>query len=222
MPTQRPVRAGAAVLFVAPVVLFAGLLAHPYVSSYLDTATIAGAVIGAPMRWAWSHLVITLGLGLLLVAVMVIRRRLRDAGEQRWSAAATPLLLIGGALLAAGVGAEITLASVAVSGQDVLAVLEAGETFMGPLYLAGATLFATGWIFVAIALHRAPILPPLRRWLASTAFAVVAIALFVPQTSAAYPYGAALIVANWLIGHHILTDGSPAPAAAPRTRTEPA
>jgi hypothetical protein len=76
-------------------------------------------------------------------------------------------------LLAAGVGAEITLAPAAVSGQDVLAVLEAG-------------------------------------------------ALFVPQTSAAYPYGAALIVANWLIGHHILTDGSPAPAATPSATAEPA
>lgn len=67
-------------------------------------------------------------------------------------------------------------------------------------------------------LHRAPILPRAHRWLASIALAVVAGALFVPQTSAAYAYGAVLVVANWLIGYHILAGKTRAAATA----TQPA
>jgi hypothetical protein len=98
--------AGAAALFIAPVVLLAGLAAHPFVHSYLDSSVIAGAVAGAPGRWASSHQIIVFGLGLLLVAVMVIRRELRAAGEQRWSVVALPLLLAGGTLPAAATGSE--------------------------------------------------------------------------------------------------------------------
>lgn len=217
MSEQQRTRAGAAVLFVAPVVLLAGLVAHPFVSSYLDPGTIARAVTGAPDRWAWSHLLITVGLALILVGVIVIRHRCREKGEQRWSLAATPLLLAGGTLLSAVAGSDITLAAVATSGQDVLAVLAAGETAVAPLYLGGAVMFATGWLLLAVALHRPPILPPLSRWVTTTALAVVAIALFVPQTSATYAYGAALVVANWLIGYRILAaePSTPALTSAP-------
>jgi uncharacterized membrane protein YhaH (DUF805 family) len=139
-------RVAAAALFIAPIVLFAGLLAHPFVHSYLDASLVAGAVNRTPGRWAWSHLFIAIGLGLLLVAVTVIRHRFRDAGEQRWSVVAMRLLLMGGTLLGALVGSEITLAAVVTSGQDVLAVLEAGETSVAPLYFGGALMFAAGWL----------------------------------------------------------------------------
>jgi hypothetical protein len=217
MSEQDRTRTSAAVLFAAPVVLLAGLAAHPFVHSYLDGGVIAGAVAGAPRRWAWSHLLIPLGLGLLLVAVTIIRHRLRDAGEQRWSVVALPLLLVGGTLLGALAGSEITLAAVARSGQDVLAVLEAGENAVA-LYLGGALMFATGWLCLAVALHRAPILPRAQTWVATVALAVVAGALFVPQTSGTYAYGAALVVANWLIGYRMLAGK----ARAPATATQPA
>lgn len=215
MSAHGQMRAGPAVLFIAPVILLAGLAAHPFVHSYLDGgASRAAAVAGAPSRWAWSHLLIALGLGLLLVAVTITRHRLRDAGEQRWSVVALPLLLAGGALLGASVGSEITLAAVATSGQDVLATLVAGEHTTTPLHFGGALMFAAGWVCLAVALHRGRILPRAQTWVATAALAVVAGALFVPQTSAAHAHGAALVVANWLIGYHTLTDKArTAPAA---------
>lgn len=128
MSARGQIGTGVAALFIAPVVLLAGLAAHPFVHSYLNKSVIAGAVAGAPGRWAWSHLIIVFGPGLLLVAITVIRRRLGDAGEQRWSVVGLPLLLVGGTLLGAATGSEITLAAVVVSGQDVLAVLETGDS----------------------------------------------------------------------------------------------
>jgi hypothetical protein len=205
MSARGQIGTGAAALFIAPVVLLAGLAAHPFVRSYGHKGVIAGAVAGAPSRWAWSHVIIVLGLGLLLVAITVIRRQLRDAGEQRWSVVALPLLLVGGMLLGAAAGSEITLAAVVTSGQDVLAVLQTGESAVA-LYLGGAVTFATGWLCLAVALHRAPIMSPAQRWMATVALTVVAGALFVPQTSAACAYGVALVVANWLIGYHMLAD----------------
>ena len=222
MSAQDRTRTGAAVLFIAPVVLLAGLAAHPFVHNYLDGGvSLAAAVAAAPSRWAWSHLLIALGLGLLLVAVTIIRRRLRDAGEQRWSVVALGLLLAGGTLLAASVGSEITLAAVATSGQDVLATLQAGEHTTAPLHFGGALAFAAGWVCLAVALHRAPILPRAQTWVATAALAIVAGMLFVPQTSAAYAYSAALVTANWLIGYHMLAGKSRTAATATKAAHRP-
>jgi catechol 2,3-dioxygenase-like lactoylglutathione lyase family enzyme len=154
---QDRTQTGVAVLFATPVILLAGLAAHPFVHNYFDGGvSLAAAVAAAPSRWASSRLLIALGLGLVLVAATIIRHRLRDAGEQRWSVAALGLLLVGGTLLGAVVGSEVTLAAVATSGQDVLATLEAGEHTAAPLYLGGALPFATGWLCLAVALHRTP------------------------------------------------------------------
>lgn len=220
MSERTRMRAGATALFIAPVVLLAGILAHPFVRSYLDTSVVAEAVRGAPGRWALSHLLIAVGLGLLLVAVTVIRREFRDAGEQRWSVVAMPLLFVGATLLGALVGSEVTLAAVATSGQDVLAVLEASETSITPLYLGGALLFAAGWVSLAVAFRRAPILPSVQNGVAVVALIVIPIGLFVPQTSGAYAYGVALLVPNWLIGYRMIAD-TPASVVPDPTTTRP-
>lgn len=83
-------------------------------------------------------------------------------------------------------------------------------------------MFATGWLCLAVALHRAPILSPAQRWVATVALTVVAGALCVPQTSAAYAYSVALVVVNWLIGYHMLTDQTHAAAAATQPAHGPA
>lgn len=204
MSRQTPGVTGVA-LFLAPVVFLAGILAHPFVTTYRDTSVVAGAVTSAPARWALSHLFIAVGLGLLLVAVAVMRREFRDAGEQRWSVVAMPLLFVGATLLSALVGSEVTLAAVATTGQDVLAVLQASQTLTAPLYLGGALLFAAGWLTLAVAFRRVPILPSLQNRMVVVALLVVPIAMFIPQTSGTYAYGIALLVPNWLLGYRMFS-----------------
>lgn len=204
MSEQSRRRARAAVLFLAPVVFVAGILAHPFVRTYLESHVVAEAVRDAPGQWLAAHLTIAVGIGLVLVAVVVIRGEFRAAGEQRWSVVGTPALLVGGALLAAVVGAEVTLAAVVDTGGDVHAVLETGVTF--PPFLAGMALFALGWLCFAVAFYRVPLLPMPLNWLVIAASVAIPVAaLAIPQTTGAYVYGLAVLVVSWLVGYRVLT-----------------
>lgn len=195
--------AGAAVLFIAPVVFGAGIAAHPFVRSYVESDVVADAVAGAPERWHVAHLTLSIGIGLLLVAILVIRSHLRGVGEQRWSVIGTPLLIVGGTLLAGLVGAEVTLAAVVESGGDVHAVLATGVTWA---FVAGMPLFAIGWVCFAAAFWRAPLLPGVRNRVAILAMLTIPVWFLVPQTSASYAYATAILVVSWLVGHQVATD----------------
>ena len=96
MLEQSRTLARAAVLFLAPVAFLAGIIAHPSVRTYMETHVVADAVSGAPTQWLAAHLTMAVGIGLVLVAVLVIGGQLREAGERRWSAIGTPLLLADG------------------------------------------------------------------------------------------------------------------------------
>jgi len=132
MSEQRYDQARAAVLSIAPLVLLAGILAHPFVDTYFETSVVAAAVSRAPDRWAVAHLIIPIGMTLLLLAVVVISGEFRRAGEYRWSVIAVPLLFIGGAVWGAVAALEITYAAVARSGGDVLALMETNATWTTP------------------------------------------------------------------------------------------
>jgi hypothetical protein len=194
------------VLFIAPAVFFAGVLGHPFVGDYADTSVVADAVKAAPGQWAVSHLLLAIGLGLVLLAVLVIRHEFRSAGEQRWSAGGLPLVIVGATLLGAIVGSEITLAAVVDSGGDVLAVREAGETLMLPLFLGAVLSFDLGWLCFAMAFYRARILPTaLNRW-AIVALVAIPIASFIPQTWGTYGYGLAILTVSWLVGYRMIVE----------------
>jgi len=201
--------AAAAVLFLAPAVFLAGVLAHPFVSDYTHTSVVADAISAAPGRWAVSHLILAIGLGLVPMAVLVIRHEFRSAGEQRWSAAGVPLLIVGGTLLGAYVGTEITLAAVVNSGGNVLAVRVADATLTAPLFLGGVLLFELGWLSFAMAFYRARILPSaLNRW-AMVALIAIPVAFFIPQTSGTYAYGLAILLVSWMVGYRLIAGRPP-------------
>lgn len=187
-------------LFVGPAVFLAGLVAHPFVRNYADTEVIAGAISGAPDRWAIAHLIIALGIGLVLLAALTIRGQFRLAGEHRWSGVGITLLIVSGALQGAVVGAEITLAAVVAEGLDVLAVLSEAETWTRPLFMGAMALFVLGWLSFAVAFRRVPILPPARNRLALALLIAILIGIFIPQTTGNYLLGVAILVVSWLVG----------------------
>lgn len=207
-------RARAAVLFIAPVVLMAGILLHPFVGNYLETDVVATAVSGAPNQWIVSHLIIPIGMALLLLAVVVICAEFRRVGERRWSVIALPLLFLGGAVWGAIAALEITHAAVVHSGGDVLAVMETNAAWIGPYLLGGALLFVLGWISLAVAFYRVPILPRALNWLAIGALALIVMASSIPQTLGTYGLGIGALVVSWLVGYRIMTALEPVESAA--------
>jgi hypothetical protein len=198
--------AGAAVLFIAPAVFLAGALAHPFVRDYTHTSVVADAISAAPGRWAVSHLILAIGLGLMPLAVLVIRHEFRSAGEQRWSAAAVPLLIVGITLLGAYAGTEITLAAVVNTGGNVLAVRVADATLTAPLFLGGVLLFGLGWLSFAMAFYRARILPSPLNWWAIVALVAIPIASFIPLTLGTYAYGLAILMVCWMVGYRVIAE----------------
>jgi hypothetical protein len=198
--------AGAAVLFIGPAVFLAGSLAHPFVRDYMDTSVVADAVRAAPGQWAVSHVILAIGLGLVLLAVLVIREQFRSAGERRWSAVGVPLLIVGATLLGAIVGSEITLAAVVVSGGDALAVLEASATSMWPLVVGGFLFFELGWLSFAMAFYRARILPNALNWVAIVALVAIPIVSVVPQTWGTYAHGLSILTVGWMVGYRMIAE----------------
>lgn len=205
-------RAEVALLFLAPVVFLAGALAHPFVRSYLEIGTVAEAVIAAPFRWEAAHLTYIIGIGLILLASLVISDRLQGSGEERWSRRARTFLVVGGVLLAALVGSEVTLSAVVTSGGDVLRVLERGEAMSLPLISIGSLLFVLGWLSFGVSLRRASFLPQTMTRLAMVALALISIGFLIPTSASGYVYGAGLLVLNWLIAYRMIS-GAPSVAS---------
>jgi len=207
-------RARVAVLVIAPVVLLVGVLAHPFVANYLEMGAVVNAVTGAPDQWAAAHLIIPVGMGLLMLAVVAIRGEFRRAGEQRWSVIALPLLFLGSAVWGAIAALEITYAAVANSGGDVLAVMETNEAWTVPYVLVAAPLFVLGWISLAVAFYRVPILPRALNWVAIAALVLIVLASFIPQTTGTYGWAIGALVVSWLVGYRIMTGADVRSAAA--------
>ncbi len=138
-------RSRAAIVVVAPVVLHAGVVAHPYIGlGPPDEAAIARAAASSPFRWGISHLIVGVAAALLLLAFLAIRSYLRDAGDDRWSALALPFVIFGGTLYAILPGMEFAALAAAETGGDVLAALAAVDPWFVPVILTGGVASAIG------------------------------------------------------------------------------
>lgn len=197
MSDQLRIRLRALVLALAPLVLLVGFIYHPYVGNVIDSELIATTVGDDPERWAWAHLLLAAGMGLLIIALVCVRHELRVHGDERWSFVATALVVLGGALFATGLGMDVALAAVANAGGDVTATLDAAEPWANGIYGVGALALSLGLIGLAIATFRARALGGQLDQLAAAAFVVVAIANFVPHSIAEYVIGVASVAALW-------------------------
>jgi hypothetical protein len=71
----------AIVVVVAPVVLLAAFVTHPYLSGRLpNDAEVAAAVAAGPTRWGAVHLATAVASGLIILAFLAVRSYLREAG----------------------------------------------------------------------------------------------------------------------------------------------
>jgi hypothetical protein len=217
MSTTTRTRFRAAIVGIAPAVLLAGFVYHPYISPPTDPAAIATAAAADTTRWGLAHLVVGVGYGLAVLAFLAIRSYLREAGEERWSILALPFIVVGSTLFAFLPAMEIAMLAAAEVGADVQAVLIALDSWFFPILLTGAITFALGVFGFATGLVRSGVLGARLSWLVVWALVVMAAARFVPLGAALYVGGVAAIVALWPLAYEMWKHPEAArPARQPR------
>ena len=188
---------GTAVVLTAPTVLLAGFVYHPYVAIPIDEAALAAATASDTTRWGLAHLVIGVGYGLTALAFLAVRRHLREAGEERWSASAVPFVVIGCSLFAILTGMEFAPLAAAETGGDVEAAQSELAPWFIPIGVLGALSFTLGALGFAQAIRRSAVLPVRATRLVVGALIVMAAARFVPLGVAQPVIGVAGVLALW-------------------------
>jgi hypothetical protein len=203
MSDQRALRAG--VVAIAPVLLVAALSYHPYLSGRQPNYDeIAEAVISDPTRWGIAHLSAGIASAVLAVAFLAVRRHLQEAGEDRWSAAALPFVIIGSTLYAMLPGMEFAVLAAEEAGGDVEEAQEALVPWFIPLLLSGAAVFATGIALFALGVSRSGVLGLGLTRLVVVALVVMAVSRFVPLSAVQfYVHGGSALVALLPLAHSI-------------------
>lgn len=193
----RRARFRAAIVAVAPLVLVVGFVSHPYIGvGPPDDAAVAAAAASHTTRWGISHLIVGLGSGLLALAFLAIRSYLRDAGEERWSAPALPLIVIASTLYAVLPGMEFAALAAAETGADVRAAQGAVQPWFIPVILVSGVSFALGVFRFARGVASVGLSSPGLTRLVIGGLAVMAVARMVPLTGAQlYVQAVALVVA---------------------------
>lgn len=154
---NHSLRAG--VVAIAPVILLASLGYHPYLAGRQPNIdALAAEVIADPTRWGIVHLATGVASAVLAVAFLAIRGHLHELGEDRWSAAALPFVIIGSTLYAMLPGMEFAPLAANETGGDVGAAQDALIPWFIPVLIAAAVTFAVGMVGFAIDISRSALL----------------------------------------------------------------
>ena len=194
----------AAIVAIAPALLLAGFVYHPYIAPPTDPEAIAAAAASDTTRWGLAHLAIAVGYGLAVLAFLAIRSYLREAGEERWSILALPFIVMGSTLFAVLPGMEFAPLAAAEAGGDVESVQAALASWFLPVLVTGAVTFAFGVFVFAKGIADSRILSRRLSRLVVGALVVMAVARFVPVGAAQfYVQGAAGVVALWPLAYEM-------------------
>lgn len=208
----------AAITAIAPVMLAAGFLYHPFIPNLTDTAAVAAAATQDTFRWGLSHLMVGVGSGFIALAFLAIRGRLRDAGEKRWSAAALPFVVMGSTLFAILPGMEFTVLAAVETRAEVAAAQAAVDPWFLPVLLTGSAIFALGILGFALGIARSGILSPRLSTLVFGALVVMAVVRFVPLGLVLFYVGsAATILALWPLAYEMWRRSAERPGEQART-----
>ena len=210
--TTNTVRA--ATVAVAPVLLTAALIWHPYIDGRLpNDPAIADAVVDVgAARWGLVHLAAAVASAVLILAFVAIRGYLREAGDPSRSAVGLAFIVLGSTAFAVLPGMEFGVLAAVESGGDAVAVQAAVDEWFLPVLLTGAVLFAIGIAFVAMAVVRYAALSRTTAWIVVIALVVMAAARTAPFAAAQfYVQSAAALIALWPLAWAINRAGGTPP-----------
>ena len=219
MTSMTRARWRAAILFLAPAVLLVGWVYHPYIAVPRES-DVAEAAASDPTRWGVAHLLVGAGFGLLALAFLAVRAYLREAGEDRWSVAALPLVVLGCALTAILTGMEFAPLTAAETGGDAEAVQGELTPWFVSVVVASGLAFALGALCFALAIVRTRVLGGRLTQLVAGALVVLAVARFIPLGAAFYVSSVAAIAALWPLAYAVWEQ--PEARAEGRPRPTPA
>lgn len=199
----RTTKIRAAAVVIAPAVMLAGFLAHPYITTLPDAAQVADAVVDDTARWGIAHLAVAVGSGLMILAFLAIRSYLREGGETRFSPWALSFVVVGSALYAVLPGLEFAPLAAAETGGDVEAVQAALDPWFLPVLVTSVLLFAIGAFGFAKAIAASGLFSRRLTGLVVTGLVVMALARLVPVGVVQfYVQGAAGLLALWPLAYH--------------------
>ncbi|HZJ50447.1 MAG TPA: hypothetical protein VFF07_06250 [Actinomycetota bacterium] len=209
------------VVVVAPVVLLAVFVAHPYLSGRLpNDAGVAEAVAAGPTQWAAVHLATAVASGLIILAFLAVRSYLREAGEDHFSALGVPFVVIGSTLFAFLPGMEfapLAAAEMGATTTEIEAAQEAIASWFLPVLVTGALAFAIGVFAFARAISIATVGSRGLTRVVVAALIIMAVSRFVPLAAVQfYVQGVAVIVALWPLAYAMRTQAAPYTAGQSR------
>ena len=201
-------------MVVAPAVLFAVFVAHPYLSGRLpNDAGVAEAVATGPTQWGAVHLATAVASGLIILAFLALRSYLREAGEDRFSALGVPFVVIGSTLFAFLPGMEFAPLAAAETGAtttEIEAAQEALASWFLPVLVTGALAFAIGVFGFARSISIVTVGSRGLTRVVVAALIVMAVSRFVPLAAVQfYVQGVAVIVALWPLAYAMRTQAAP-------------
>ncbi len=159
------------------------------------------------------HLAAALASALIAVAFLAVRHYLHQAGEDRLSSLALPLVIIGSTLYAFLPGMEFAALAAADTGATIAEVAEVqdavGPWFMLVLIASGVT-FALGAIIFAGAIRASRIGSAWTTQVVSVALVVMALSRLIPlSVSQFYVHGLAAVVVMWPLAYLMRTNPYP-------------
>ena len=202
------------VVVVAPVVLLAVFVAHPYLSGRLpNDAGVAEAVAEGPTLWGAVHLATNVASGLIILAFLAVRSYLREAGEDRFSTLGVPFVVVGSTLFAFLPGMEFAPLAAAETGAttaEIEATQEALASWFLLVLVTGALSFAIGVLSFARAISIVTVGSRKLTRVVVAALIVMAVSRFVPLAAVQfYVQGVAVIVALWPLAYAMRTQAAP-------------
>lgn len=218
-------RSRATIVAVAPAALLVALVAHPFLPGRLpNDLAVAEAVAADATRWGLVHLATGVASGLVTIAFLAIRSRLREAGEDRYSALGVPFIVIGSTLFTLLPGMEFVPLAVAETGgatPEIAAAQAALEPWFVPVLATSALTFAAGVFGFAKGISDRRLLGSRLTALVVAALVVMAASRFVPvAVFQLYVQGVAGIVAMWPLAYEMWRH--PQARVAERPRPMPA
>jgi hypothetical protein len=190
----------AATVAIAPVLLAAALLWHPFIAGRLpnDQAIAEAVVEGGATRWGLVHLGASAASAVVILAFIAIRGYLREAGDARRSGIGLGFVVLGSVGFAVLPGMEFGVLAAVESGGDAVAIQAVVDDWFLPVLLTGAILFAIGVAFVAMAVVRFSTLSQSTAWIVAIALLVMAVSRIAPFAAVQfYVQSAAALIALW-------------------------
>ena len=177
--SPSPAGNGVPIVVIAPLVMLAAFLYHPFIPVLTRTDTLAEVVQADTLRWGLAHLSVAVGSALMVIAFISVRDFLVRSGA-RVGAHALSCVAFGGVLYAVLPGFEFSALAAAQTGGDIVRVEQVLEPWFLPTLFTGAIANAIGVFGFARAVRTAPVMEATQSKVVVIALVVMAVSRFIP------------------------------------------